>query len=342
MATKNSRISWTDRTVIEREYNAGRSYRQISKETGFAVSSIHAEVKRGLYEHMGAETSKRPWRYSAQIAENKSDFAATNRGTAIKLGKRYDYASYIAHKILLGLSPDVIVGQLRRRGEWTVSTSTLYRYIDCGYIPGVTNKNLWMKPRRKRTYKRVQKATRPPKGTSIERRPDEINTRQEPGHWEMDSVIGTSKGKKQSLLVLTERITRYEIIIRVPGKTARATVQALDRLTRKYPPGTFKSITVDNGSEFQDCHRMEHDRHGSKRLDVYYCHPFSSWERGGNENANRIIRRFLPKGKSLDKCTQRQCKSIQDYMNNLPRKILGYATSQELFDQFIATLQPTP
>lgn len=111
-----------------------------------------------------------------------------------------------------------------------VSTPTLYRYIDQGYIPGVTNKDLWKKSKRKKRKHKKLKAARTPKGTSIERRPLIIASRSTFGHWEMDSVIGKVRGKKQSILVLTERKTRFEIIFRVSAKTSAATVAALSHI----------------------------------------------------------------------------------------------------------------
>lgn len=224
---------------------------------------------------------------------------------------------------------------MKRQGRWAVSTVTLYRYIDQGFIPGVTNKALPAKSRRKkRTYNKVR-AAKPPKGVSIERRPSHIAARQFPGHWEMDTVIGKAKGKGQTLLILTERLTRYEIILKLKDKTTSSVVSALSKTAKHYPQGTFQTITVDNGCEFQDYTAM-------KRLtsEVYYCHPYSSWERGSNENANRIIRRFFPKGQSLKNRTQRDCDAAARYMNSMHRKILGYATPQELFDQWQATLTP--
>ena len=338
------RMTWTDRLIIEKLYNSGSSYRFIAKTTGFAVSSVFCEVQHGLYEHMGAETTRRPFHYSAQIAQDYSDFQATSKGPVLKLDHNHVYAQYIADQISKGFSPDQITGILRKGNRWTVSTTTLYRYIDKGYIPNVTNKNLPEKPNRKRKYNAV-KASRPPKGTSIERRPADVSTRNTFGHWEQDSVIGKAKGAAESLLVLTERKTRYEIILRTQNKSSTATVHALNDLIPMLPPGTFQTITVDNGSEFQDCHGMEYDQNNNKRLTIYYCHPFTSCERGSNERNNRIIRRFLPKGKSLRHVTQDDCDRIAARINDMPRKILGYATARELFEKELAALtaaQSTP
>jgi len=334
---KYKRLTWDDRLRVEALYNAGHTYRFIADQTGFTPAAICYEVKRGLYTHLDCITYEYVKRYSATIAHEDALFQATSKGQQIKLGKRYDYAHEVSTRIKAGESPDIIVGTKRKKGEWTVSTPTLYRYISCGYIPDITSKNLREKSRRKRKYTRTLRV-HAPKGFSIEKRPPIVDTRTTFGHWEMDSIVGKSKGKRESLLVLTERKTRFEIVLRVPSKTAAATVRALDRLLPRFPRHTFMTITVDNGSEFQDCSGMEFDRMGNRRLTVYYCHPFTSCERGSNERNNRLLRRYFPKGQSLKRYTQKDCDRAADHLNSIPRKILGYAAPQELFDAEIAKL----
>lgn len=336
---KYKRMTWTDRLKIDALYNAGHTYRDIAQRVGFSVSSIYEEIKHGLYPHMGAELSKRPMRYSAKIAQDYADIQATSKGTVIKLGHHYDFCDHVVREIKSGRSIHHICADLKAKEKWTVSPSTLYRYIDRGYIPGVTNKHLPEKSRRKRRSGHIV-AARPPKGLSIERRPYEINARSAFGHWELDSVIGKAEGKRQSLLVLTERMTRFEIIMRASSKTSAATVHALDTTLSKYPKEIFKTITVDNGSEFQDCYGMEHDKDGMKRLTVYYCHPYTSCERGSNERANRIVRRFFPKGKSMAKVTQKDCNRAADFMNTMRRRVLDYDTPQERFIEQLYLVNP--
>lgn len=330
-------MSWTDRLVIEKLYNHGNTYRSIAGAVGYSVAAVYKEIQHGLYPHMGAELTRRPYHYSAQIAQDYADIQATSKGVSIKLGHRYDFAGRVAEEIKSGRSVSHIVHDLRQNNEWTVSVSTLYRYIDRGYIPHVTNKHLPEKSRRKRQYNQIR-ASRPPKGTSIERRPKDVNDRSTFGHWEMDSVIGKAEGKRQSCIVLTERKTLQQIIVHARSKSAASTVSILDSVLSKFPQGTFKSITVDNGSEFSDCYGMEHDRNGNKRLTVYYCHPYTSCERGSNERANRIIRRFFPKGKSMAKLTQKQCDEVAQFMNTMRRKSLNWQTAEECFNRELAKL----
>lgn len=137
-------------------------------------------------------------------------------------------------------------------------------------------------------------------------------------------------------LVLSERVTRREIIIRIKDGRAETVVAALDRLERIYGAAfyeIFKTITVDNGSEFADADGIERSarRKGAKRTTVYYCHAYSSCERGTNENINRMIRRQFPKGTDFDKVTAAEVKRVETWLNDYPREILGFMSSAEAF-----------
>lgn len=193
------RITWTLRLKIEALFNAGHSRRFIARELGYAPSGIGREIDRGLYDHLDGETWKTIKRYSADIAQQDANSQATAKGPDIKLGKNYAYANHVAVEIKKGVSPDAIVNTLKGNDQWTVSTATLYRYIENGYIPGISSKNLIEKPTRKPSNKdkEQKKATRPPKGASIEQRPREVSTRQSFGHWEQGGVIGKVKGKQE-------------------------------------------------------------------------------------------------------------------------------------------------
>ncbi|HAG64483.1 MAG TPA: IS30 family transposase, partial [Ruthenibacterium lactatiformans] len=164
-----------------------------------------------------------------------------------------------------------------------------------------------------------------------------VDKREEFGHWEMDSVIGQRGKSKNTLLVLTERKTRDEIIFKLPDKTAEAVVDALDALERKWGDmfkQVFKSITVDNGSEFAYCEELERSILGEgKRTQLYYCHPYSSWERGTNEVTNKMVRRKVPKGTNFDSMTDAEVEEMENWINNYPRRIHGYRSAGELFEE---------
>ena len=205
------------------------------------------------------------------------------------------------------------------------------------------NRNCIFPYRKKKKVKRkkqqIQK--RYPKGTSIEERPEKIDNREEVGHWEMDSVVGPQGEGSKTLLVLTERKTRKEIIRRVDNHTSQEVVKTLNRLERDMGERkfreTFKTITVDNGTEFSDWEGMEKSRRNKKipRTKIYYCHAYRSCERGSNENQNRMIRRFFPKGTNFDNVSKNAIKEVQKWMNDYPRKILGWLTPDELYNMEI-------
>ena len=216
--------------------------------------------------------------------------------------------------------------------------NTLYSWIYKGFFPNLEIKHLNMKSKEKKKRRNVV-AKRPPRGTSIEHRPKEILERKTFGHWEMDCVCGSSNS---TLLVLTERLTRKEIIMKMPNQKSESVIHSLNILETKYGKmfrKIFLSITVDNGSEFADSIALESSKTKRfKRTKLYYCHPYCSSERGTNERLNREIRRLIPKGSNISLYTTKQIKQVENWLNNYPRSVLGYATSQELFDNQLKIL----
>jgi IS30 family transposase len=159
--------------------------------------------------------------------------------------------------------------------------------------------------------------------------------------------MDTVKGKKDThatILVLTERTTRKEITIKMPDGTTKSTIAALNQLERRFGqlfPKVFKSITVDNGSEFADCEGIEQSalNPNEKRTKIYYCHPYSSYERGSNENQNKLIRRHITKGTPIENYTAAQITQVGVWINNYPRSIFGFETSEQRFMAWIDTLE---
>ena len=296
MANKKGshQLTRADRIKIEALLKEGLSKAKIAAHLGVHRSTIYNELKRGEYEHRNSDWTTEI-RYSPDIAQEKAEENLKVRGTQLKIGNDIAYANYIEDKIVNeDYSPAAVLGELKaqgREGEFntTVCVATLYSYIDKGVFLKLTNKDLPVKKNKKRGYKKVRKQqARAAAGDSIEKRPDEIDQREEFGHWEMDSVIGKKGVSKNTLLVLTERKTRDEIIFKLPDHTDEAVVAALDKLERRYGADMFKqifkTITVDNGSEFADVNGLERSilEEGEKRTHLYYCHPYSSWERGTN------------------------------------------------------------
>lgn len=149
-------------------------------------------------------------------------------------------------------------------------------------------------------------------------------------------MIG-KKSKDCALLTLTERVTRKEYLAKISGKTAEAVGAGLKEIFRRIGKGfkdVVRSITADNGSEFAKLHELEKE----KGIKVFYAHPYSSWERGTNEHCNGLIRRKIPKGKYISKYTKNRIRRIEEWVNRMPRKILGYKTADEAYEEELLTL----
>ena len=341
MGKRYRQLQWNDRLKIEARVNIGYKPQRIADELGVHVSTIYRELKRGRYEHLNSDYTTEE-RYSPDIAEARYQEGLSAKGAPLKLGKNHAAAQFIEDKIINDDYSPAAVCALLRSEEYeylgiTFCRATLYKYIEDGVFLNLTNKDLPEKGKEKRGYKKVRpKQKRANAGKSIEQRPEHVDDRQEPGHWEMDTVVGKKKTKAR-LLVLSERVTRREIIIRIKNGCAETVVQALDRLERLYGAAfyqIFKSITVDNGSEFADADGLERSarRKNGKRTEVYYCHAYCSCERGTNENINRMIRRRFPKGTDFDKVTAAEVKRVELWINNYPREILGFMSAGQMFE----------
>lgn len=337
-----SHITYNERMKIEVMYNKlGYNAVRIADTLGHHNSTIYRELHRGMYERSDTYLRKHK-AYSADVAQKDYNSKATAKGAPLKIGNDHDYAAYLEDKILNHkYSPGAAVAAADLEGQQfsvKISRTTLYRYIDCNLFLQISNKHLPHGKRSHRPYKKIRRISLlHPEFASIEQRPVEAAGRQTFGHWEMDTVVGRQKGRSTSLLVLTERMTRQEIIIKIQQRNARCVVRAVDKLQRSYGsvfPQIFKTITVDNGGEFSDVQGIE--RNG--RTKVFHCHPYSSYERGSNENANKLIRRFIPKGTDISKYSQKEIDRIQHWINNYPRTILGHKTSDILFNEQLSKL----
>jgi IS30 family transposase len=284
-------------------------------------------------------------RYCAEVAHSKYRGHLDAKGAPLKIGNDHQLAGYIETKIADDrYSPAAVLGEINVKGlrfATMICTSTLYSYIDKGIFYRLTNKQLPCKGKRRRKYRKVLPA-RPPKGESIEKRPPEVDGRSTFGNWELDTMHSGGHAK-QSLLVLTERMTRNEIIRLMPDRTAGSVVTAINKLERKYGrlfPKIFQTITCDNGSEFADNIGIEwQPGRKKKRTSLYYCHPYSAYERGSNENQNKLIRRHYPKGMNFKNITAKDAAHVEQWLNQYPRKIFGYRSAEDLFNEQIALLK---
>ena len=341
-------ISFMQRLQFEAYLKAKMPIKEIAVLLGVHKNSLYRERDRGMYQKKvrhkdsrGKNVDSFVPEYSATVAQRRFEEGQSHKGRPIKLGKDYEFVRYVEKRILVDkLSPLAIIGELRRNGcpfETIVCVNTLYSYIRRGFMGRVRVSSLPLQ-RKKKKSKPVAK--RAPRGTSIEQRPEEIAKRNTFGHWEMDCVCGPTT---DCLLVLTERLTRYEIIFKIPRQTAANVVACLDTLEKRFGERftrIFKSITVDNGSEFADFDGMRFSFADKEKLrtEIYYCHPYSAYERGTNERINREIRRLCPKGTSFAPYTVYAVARVSAWVNSYPRQVLGFATSADRFNEELAKI----
>ena len=331
---KGQHLHLTERFFIEKMIALGASHRRIGRLLDRPHSTINNEIKRGTIKQVRIMNGKREYyyKYDAYAAE---EFYRLNRERSVKGFKLLRVRKFIEfavdkiknHK----WSPDAVCGYALVQGLFTkdemVSTKTLYSYIDLNLIE-LTNFDLLEKLSRK-TRKYKPKENKRIYGKSIIERPGYINDRSQFGHWEIDTVIGVKDKTEPVLLTLTERLTRYELIIKIESKTDRAVSKALKPLMQtELAHEIFKSITSDNGTEFASLVEAV-----KEVAEVYFTHPYTSWERGTNENHNGMIRRFIPKGHRISTVCDTTIRNINIWMNDYPRKILDYLTPHALFEE---------
>ena len=332
-------LTWEDRnymeTVIRKKYPRGKAVRwaRLGRDMGRSARSVRGEYIKGRVTNLGDHL--RPYEtYSAEKGQQEAEKRHANKGTPMKVTNAI--ANDIGrHVVSHRRSPSVALCKMRKEGNhaWLPCRRTVYYAIENGLLEIIRASLPYAKTKRKqrRAGRRMAYARTP--GKSISDRPKEAETRQEYGHWEMDTVAGAKDGGGACLLVLTERATREEAVRRMPDRTQRSVRRALRALARgeRNPFATMKSLTSDNGSEFWDFRSIEDviRRAGATGCGLFYAHPFSAFERGSNENNNRLIRRHLPKGTDFAKVTHRRIQEIEDEMNNMERAVLGWKSALE-------------
>lgn len=319
-----------DRHTIEVLLKMKTPVSEIARHLDRHPSTIYKEIKKGLCEHMDKHlVVKKVYQYD--VGQRIHDENAHHKGRKRKLQPEDPFLQELSGWILnKKYSPEAALYMIRNK---RLCIKSVYNYIHAGVIIGVSVMSLpYAKPKRKKKEKATKNPF--PRGRSIEQRPDHIQYRQEYGHWEMDTVY-SSKDDLTCLLVLSERMTREELIFRIKDRTASSVVRALNGYERQI--GTpafrnkFKTITCDNGVEFSDWESIENScRTKGKRTMTYFCHPYCSGERGTNENINRMIRRWIPKGDDIGLYSPKEIQQIQDWINEYPRHIFGGLSSKKL------------
>lgn len=327
---KNKYLTERERYQIESLLKVKIPVKEIARILGKCKATIYNEIKRGKTTLLNSDLTERT-EYLADVAQRKAEYNATNKGRQLKLGNDYDYVEYVTDLLAnKKYSPYAVIQKIKadnKNFKCSVCRNTIYNYIKMGLFMGVSMSTLPMprKSQGKGKIARRRVSLNNMVCQSIEDRNKEILTREELGHWEMDTVV-SGKGGKGVLLVFTERKTRYEEIYKIKSKSMQDVVSCLNSIERKIGVSAFrnkyKTITCDNGVEFLDASGISQSfRSNAKRTDLYYCHPYSSWERGSNENANKLIRRWIPKGADISTYSKKYIQMVQTWINNYPREI---------------------
>jgi IS30 family transposase len=326
-----SRLALTlaDREEISRGLIAERSLRSIARSLGRAASTISREIRRnGGVKHYRA---------------TQSDTAAWDRARRprpCKLAGNDYLCRAISAKLTRKWSPQQIAGWLMREHpddeNKRVSHETIYRSLFI-QTRGVLKKELQAHLRATRSIRRSRHATLKRSGLgqirdtiSIRERPADVEDRAVPGHWEGDLIAGSGNS---FIATLVERQSRFVMLAKVGNKDSHSVVQALIKQAHKLPKELYRSLTWDRGTE------MSGHRNFTLATDikVYFCDPHSPWQRGTNENTNRLLRQYFPKGTNLSIHSQAKLSAVARQLNERPRKTLNYETPAERFNACVAS-----
>jgi IS30 family transposase len=325
-------LTLSERTVIERARAAGTSMREIARLLGRAPSTISRELRRHG-QRTGDERG-----YHAPTAERRA-WQAARRPKPAALATNRALRRVVARKLAAEWSPAQIAGWLRRMYPedltMQVSAETIYRSL---YVQarGALRRELVQHLRRGQSLRHRQDRVGPGGrskivgAVSISERPPASADRAIPGHWEGDLLAGS---QQSYIATLVERASRFVVLVKVDGKDSATVVQALIRRVRRLPAGLMASLTWDRGGEL-----AQHQQFTvATDVAVYFCDPYSPWQRGTNENTNGLLRQYFPKGTDLSHYTQRQLDAVAVKLNARPRQTLGFQTPAEFLAARVAS-----
>lgn len=326
MSSKHRRLSFKERIKIETLLNEKKSKAYIAKILKRSRSTITREVNKWI-------TSPQD-NYAAELAHWCAHQDYLNKRNLDKISTYKPLKIYVYKGLLKGWTPEQISGRIKieypNNNIMSISHEAIYRHI---YLTpqGALNKKLIKLLTRKKTRRRPPNKKRG-KGSkirnqvSIDNRPKHIDKRIEIGHWEGDLIIG--KGQKSAIGTIVERKSRYTLIVKLKSRKADEVARMFSKKLNKLNAKLKKSMTYDNGIEMAK-HQYITQKTG---MNIYFAHPYSSWERGTNENTNGIIRRDLPKGTDFNLISEKQLLILEQKLNNKPRKIIGYKTPIEVLE----------
>jgi IS30 family transposase len=318
------RVTVVERRLIRMWRQAGYGQREIARRLSRCPSTICREIARN-----SGRSGYRP-EQADRMAQARAKRPGPRRFTE---EVRVDAETRLRE----GWTPDMISGRARVQGRPWVCKETIYKHI---YADAKAGGDLWKNlPRARRKRRRRcprddgRRRGQIPNQRMIDTRPPEVETRATVGHWEGDLIYGASN--TGNLVTLVERSTRLTLIDRTVTKQAREVTRTICRMFRNMPQASRLSLTLDNGKEFAWHQKLA----SSTGMDVFFAHPYHSWERGTNENTNGLIRRLHPKRSSFANITTAHLKRIDTFLNDRPRKCLGWMTPREKMLAFVVCAQ---
>jgi len=322
-------LALREREEISRGIVAGRSIRSMARSLGRAASTVSREIHRngGYRRYRAAAADKRAWKEAL-------------RPKACKLAMHPCLRRAVENKLMHNWAPEQIVGWLKltypNNEAYQVSHETIYRSLFV-QARGVLKKELMKHLRTGRPIRRSRHATTKAGGRGqipdmvpIRERPASVEDRAVPGHWEGDLVAGSGN---TYIATLVERQTRYVMLVKVASRDTETVINALIKHANKLPRELYKSLTWDRGKELSDHKRftLETD------INVYFCDPQSPWQRGSNENTNRLLRQYFPKRTDLSVHSQAHLNWVARELNERPRKTLNFLTPAQRFAACVAS-----
>jgi len=323
-------LTLSEREEISRGIAGGLSMRAMAAKLDRSPSTISREINRngGMKDYRASRADQAAW-------------DRAQRPKACKLAQHPPLRRMVVKKLRLNWSPVQIAGWLKRvyprDQDNQVSHETIYRSLFI-QARGVLKKELQAHLRSQRAIRRSRHASLKRDGlgqitnmVSIRERPASIEDRAVPGHWEGDLIEGT---KNSFIATLVERHSRYVMLARVTSRDTQTVISALIKQSKKLPNELYKSLTWDRGKEMADHQRFSL----ATNIDVYFCDPRSPWQRGSNENTNRLLRQYFPKGTDLSVYSQAKLNAVARQLNERPRKTLDFETPAERFNACVAAI----
>ncbi len=325
MGTNYKQLSLDERCAIAFLRSDGHSIRHIAARLDRSASTISRELKRNTGVHVG---------YKPAYADEQA-WARRWRGS--RMARQPTLCQFVLNRLAMGWSPEQVSGRLTHdTSSMRISHESIYRFIDAQIRR--TNDYAWRHYLPQARSKRGRRRTRHrpmdhiKDRVCIDSRPAHVNNRRQCGHWEADLLHPSKSGA--AILVAQERTTRYTLLARQQGKQAQPVLDQIKTWLAPLPPALRRSLTQDNGPEFSQHHQLN-----PLGIQTYFCHPHSPWQKGGIENPNGRIRRYIPRGTDPDSFSNADLQCLADRLNTTPRKCLGFKTPAEAFSKHLLHLK---